>query len=64
VKHCTRIVRGERAAGTPASSTAFVAGLARAGRDFSFEGWMCRLQSTVTLFTSGDDPEPLSGAWS
>lgn len=72
MRPCARIVRSER---PPAAIPAFMLALFSARSKHCCEthaifwsiqcdAWRCQLLSTVTLFTAGADPAPLSGAWS
>lgn len=68
---CARIVRSTR---RPAAVPAFMLALVWSGGEccddhttywrVRREAWGTQLLSAVTLFTAGEDPEPLSGAWS
>lgn len=72
MRPCARIVRSER---PPAAVPAFMLALVSSGErrccaehtaywTARRDAWRCQLMSTVTLFTAGADPAPLSGAWS
>jgi hypothetical protein len=58
-RRCARIVRTDP---TPTAVTAWVTSIKVVSRSIDSEAWLCRLLSTVALFTA--DGEPLSGAWS